>query len=146
MMGSLLALIARGWPLVRPYLWWIGGAAVLLIAALWLRHAGYEAGRQACQEQAAAARDAALAEAGAAYRAELAKRDAALAEAQGQVVEVVRWRTRVQTVYQEAVKNDPDCAEWAVAPIRCPVGLPVVAAPGAGGGAGVPADPGQPDG
>lgn len=116
---------------LRKYWVHAAGLVVVVLAGLWLRHAGYQAGWEDAQAEAAEAREAALTAAGERFREELAKRDAELADAQGKVVEVVKWRTKVQTVYEEAVKNDPDCAAWSSEFVRCPLGgLQVNAGPG----------------
>ena len=117
----------------------IAAAAVVAVAgcAFWLRHSGYEAGYSACEAEY----QAAVAKVGEAFMGELAARDKQLEDASGKVIEVVKWRTRTETVYREALKNDPDCQAWASGRIACPLGLPAEAADRAG----VPADPADVD-
>ena len=120
----------------------VGIAAVAAIAlagvAFWLRHSGYEAGYDACEAEY----QAAVAKVGEAFMGELAARDKQLEEASGKVIEVVKWRTRTETVYREALKNDPDCQAWASGRIACPLGLSAEAVDRSG----VPADPADTDG
>ena len=127
----LLGFAKRFWP-------YLAGVAALAVAYFYFHHAWYQEG----YEEAQAEYQAAAIQAGRKFAEELAARDEALAAAQGQVVEVVKWRTRTQTIYEEAVKNDPDCQAWAAAPVGCPLGLPI----GPDDRADLPADSGEPDG
>ena len=43
------------------------------------------------------------------------------AEAEGRVETVTRESARVRTVYRDAVRTDPTCAEWAATRIACPL-------------------------
>jgi len=125
---AALPFLRRAWP-------YLLGAVVIGVVGLWLRHSGYEKG----YAKAEAEYQAAAIQAGQEFARQLAARDQALAEAQGKVVEVIRWRTRTETVYREALNHDPTCQAWAAAPIGCPLGLPVDP-----GGTDVPADPAEP--
>ena len=124
---------------IRRLLPYALGVGLFVAAGLWLRHSGYSAGWEVATAEAQAAQDAALAQAGATFRVELAKRDAALAAAQGEVTEVVKWKVRTETVYREALRHDPECAAWAGAAIPAGCGLSLVA--GAGDRQGMPAAP-----
>jgi hypothetical protein len=45
-----------------------------------------------------------------------------MAEAEGKVEAVDDIAAKVRIIYREAVRTDPDCAEWARQPIACPLG------------------------
>jgi hypothetical protein len=107
----ILGWAKRFWP-------YLAAAAALLVVGMYLHHRWYAAG----YDQAQAEYQAAAMKAGVEFAKQLAERDAALAAAQGKVVEVVKWKTKTQTIYQEAVTNDPDCKAWASEPIRCALG------------------------
>lgn len=138
-MTALLAL----WNFVKPFRRELIYAAAVLAAGWWLHHHWYQAGYKAAED----AYQAAVLQASTKFAAELKARDEALAEAQGHVTEVVKWRTRTETVYQEAAKNDADCKAWFDTPIACPLGVQPVSGPAAAGNSdAVPSHPAQPGG
>lgn len=131
----IFQMLASGWRLVRPFWPYLAAGVGLLVVGWYLHHRWYSAGYEAAEAEYRAA----AIQAGQEFARQLAARDQALAAAQGKVTEVIKWRTRTETVYQEAVNNDPTCQSWAAAPVGCPLGLPV-----GPGGANVPADPAEP--
>lgn len=111
------------WLLARPRLiaYGLAGAAILGAAGLvWWRVSAW---RSAYQERPAlvAERDAAVATNAALVEA--VHRAAEIgAEAEGRVETVTREAATVRTVYRDAVRTDPTCAEWARSPVLCPIG------------------------
>lgn len=118
-MIQMLPAIKAGWSFVKPFMPYILAGLALLLAWKWADSRGYDRGYAEAEE----AYQAAVLEASSKFMDQLRIRDEALAEAQGQVVEVVKWRTKTETIYKEAVKNDADCAAWAAGRIACPLGL-----------------------
>ena len=129
--------------LLKKYWVWLAAGAGELELGIYFHHQWYQAGYDEGVAKTAEVYQLAASDAQKKFTEELAKRDAALADAQGKVVEVVRWKTKTQTIYQEAVKNDQDCADWASQPIACPLGLPV--GPSPDHGAAVPVSAGNAD-
>jgi hypothetical protein len=120
------------------------GAGLIWGAFAW-RSSVYSKGYDAGEADTVKTYEAAVAVAQKQYDAHVAQLEAALADARGKTVEVIKWRTRTETIYQEAVKNDADCKAWAGTAIACRLGGLQDGA-GTDPGAAVPADPGEPAG
>lgn len=138
-MIQMLPAVKAIWGFAKPFLPWIIAGLAFIAWGQWKEHVGHKEGYAEAEKEY----QAAVLEASSKFMRELRARDEALADAQGQVVEIVKWRTRTETIYKEAVKNDADCAAWASGRIACPLGLS-----GAAGasGHGVPSDSKRPDG
>lgn len=94
----------------------LAGAAILA-GALWVRHewnAGQRARERLPQLQAQVA----------ALEESARLTGTVMAQAEARVETVVKERERVRTVYRDAVRTDPTCAEWARQPVACPLGGP----------------------
>jgi hypothetical protein len=86
-------------------------------------------------EAAAAERDAHI---------EAARKAAETANAaEARLDTLIHKQQAVKIIYREAVNEDPECAEWAAAPVRCPLGGGVQSG-GEAGTRGVPDLPGHP--
>lgn len=110
------------WLLARPRLLAYGLGGLVLAGGLWWVAHTVSQWREAYLERPALkarladadARSAALAESARKVGEALARAEAAIS---GETVRAQKARV----VYREAVRTDPTCAEWAAAPIRCPL-------------------------